>query len=394
MLKRVRKCWSTLDVSIILMVMVTVLYNEYLCYIIAAFSWFDIQNVKEYSQNGDEQLRMLFVADPQIVGNGDVYTRFGVFARLDCDRYLKNTFTRAFKHVQPDVVIFLGDELDEGSTTTNEEYEIYFQRFSAVFETSPSTQMIYIPGDNDVGGEGSDKKVEYKVNRFIDHFRLRKEHDHDHLSIKFVNFVETSIDFDQMLNPEFLKGLAKVRSASGNKFRIILNHMEVIGRSDIHKILKTVQPSFVFTAHTHKARLSTCHDCDKESPKRLTQHSMSSHHLERNKLTVGGSAVYRFDLKNNSTLNEISVPTCSYRMGVPEMGYGAAVLDKFGNMKYSVLWLPSRYWCLYIYVYMSIFAIGVLLYERTCIYFKQLHWHCQNKPRTSTGRYNNTLRVM
>ncbi len=39
-------------------------------------------------------------------------------------------------------------------------------------------------------------------------------------------------------------------------------------------------------------------------------------------------SVYKFHLNEDVTLTEISVPTCSYRMGVPRMGYGYAVIGQ------------------------------------------------------------------
>ena len=54
-------------------------------------------------------------------------------------------------------------------------------------------------------------------------------------------------------------------------------------------------------------------------------------------------------------MHEIVVPTCSYRMGVPEMAFGLATF-KFnggggggGMMVYHNLWLPSRFGNLIMY---------------------------------------------
>ena len=40
---------------------------------------------------------------------------------------------------------------------------------------------------------------------------------------------------------------------------------------------------------------------------------------------------------------EVVVPTCSYRMGVQQMGLGVARLNKQGDVFYANLWLPSRW---------------------------------------------------
>ena len=39
---------------------------------------------------------------------------------------------------------------------------------------------------------------------------------------------------------------------------------------------------------------------------------------------------------------EVVVPTTSYRMGVPNMALGLAVVTKGGLVQYSNLWLPPR----------------------------------------------------
>ena len=57
-------------------------------------------------------------------------------------RYLAKTFQLAFDHVQPDVVIFLGDLIDEGSVATDVEYELYVNRFRQIFGTSTANVKV------------------------------------------------------------------------------------------------------------------------------------------------------------------------------------------------------------------------------------------------------------
>lgn len=59
----------------------------------------------------------------------------------DIFRYLYKTFQKAFYHVNPHVVVFLGDILDEGSIATNEEYGRYMKRFYDVFNVDPSVKV-------------------------------------------------------------------------------------------------------------------------------------------------------------------------------------------------------------------------------------------------------------
>jgi len=45
-------------------------------------------------------------------------------------------------------------------------------------------------------------------------------------------------------------------------------------------------------------------------------------------IPVVDSSIHTMNLKDSSVLYEVVIPTCSYRMGVPRMGYGSAVLGK------------------------------------------------------------------
>jgi len=64
---------------------------------------------------------------------------------------------------------------------------------------------------------------------------------------------------------------------------------------------------------------------------------------------------------DSSSFYELSIPTCSYRMGVPNMGYGVMTISKNGNAIVSILWLPSRYTCLYVYLIFIAFIFILIL---------------------------------
>ena len=94
--------------------------------------------------------------------------------------------------------------------------------------------------------------------------------------------------------------------------------------------------------------------------------------------------------KNINSLYEISIPTCSYRMGVPNMGYGVMTISKYkkkkkekdlflyyiififiaenGNAFLSILWLHSRYGCLYLYLFFIIIVL-LMIFSRFCLNF-------------------------
>ena len=50
-------------------------------------------------------------------------------------RYLSKTYLRTVQHVHPHLIVFLGDLLDEGSITNQEDYNEYAQRFHNIFPT-------------------------------------------------------------------------------------------------------------------------------------------------------------------------------------------------------------------------------------------------------------------
>jgi hypothetical protein len=60
----------------------------------------------------------------------------------------------------------LGDLIDEGSEATREEFDAYADRFLAMFPAKKSSTIIYLPGDNDIGGEGVDPVTLDKISRF------------------------------------------------------------------------------------------------------------------------------------------------------------------------------------------------------------------------------------
>ena len=92
-----------------LLLLGAVLYNELIAYYSAYSRW---PNLKWPT----DSLRILFVADPQL--QGVMYESpfpVGPITRWDSDRYLGKTFSWAISAYSPQVVVFLGDLIDEGN---------------------------------------------------------------------------------------------------------------------------------------------------------------------------------------------------------------------------------------------------------------------------------------
>lgn len=108
------------------------------------------------------------MADPQILGETyDTRPLFQVF-NWDSDRYFKMGFQQAVRFSQAETIFFLGDIFDEGSSATEYEYDKYVRRFYRLIEAAnrKSIKSIFVPGDNDIGGENGDPITENKISRF------------------------------------------------------------------------------------------------------------------------------------------------------------------------------------------------------------------------------------
>ncbi|XP_064618466.1 metallophosphoesterase 1 homolog [Lineus longissimus] len=336
--------------------------SEVLVYYIQSLRWPAIPStgVKE------DELKVLFVADAQLIGHSNEFKTvgpFGFVTRRDSDRYLHKTFNLAYSHVQPDVVIFMGDLLDEGSITTNDRYEEYVNRFYAIFQKARESKMIFLHGDNDVGGEGLDMKTDAKVERFEKYFGPIA----GVVTEGSVDFVKINYDFPDRYADEKLMELKRITDETNKRhFKIVINHQSVFKRAPFQfkPVLDMVVPNLLFAAHEHTSHVIECWNC----------------YLGGN--NRGGWAkpedVVTVDMKDLKMLREIVVPTCSYRMGVPDMGYGVAVINKSGLVKYTVLWLPHRYTVLYSYF----FFVTVIILGSGAYYFfisrtstQHRHWN-------------------
>lgn len=76
-----------------------ILFNECFIYYLQRWRWESITCESDCN-------RVLIVADPQVLGE-ERETRW--YARYDNDKHLHRNYKQAFGHVQPDLVIFLGD---------------------------------------------------------------------------------------------------------------------------------------------------------------------------------------------------------------------------------------------------------------------------------------------
>ena len=61
----------------------------------------------------------------------------------------------------------MGDLIDEGSEADDQVFADYAERFHGVYPAREGVSMVYIPGDNDIGGEGADPVTINKMDRYL-----------------------------------------------------------------------------------------------------------------------------------------------------------------------------------------------------------------------------------
>ena len=309
----------------------TVLYNEYLSYWLCSLGWAGLSHT-------DSRTVILLVADPQIVG--DIHEPEGLVGgirRWDCDRYLSKSYHWARSSYKVDTVIFMGDLIDEGSEADDEKYEEYAERFNSIYPRDGGGQMIYLPGDNDIGGEGVDPVTITKMDRFDKHFGpVRSVYSDDsNIDIVPVSRLTEHGAYNLTLKPAQLYT---------TKIVVAVSHVPVLplnGRFS-ERVMNLVNPDLIISAHDHRGYLFTADrqsrhikgDVRKFSRADTEPVEIVTRTGEDTELGVG---------QLTSEVGEIVVPTTSYRMGVPNMGLGLLTVSGQGEIFYTNLWLPSRF---------------------------------------------------
>ncbi|XP_012276344.1 uncharacterized protein C630.12 [Orussus abietinus] len=310
----------------------TIMYNEFIIY--------EIQKLRWAVHNCKDCVKVLLVADPQILGERNENYFGSWLARWDSDRFTAKTFSRALRHSRPHVIVFLGDLMDEGHLASNDDFKKYKQRLDNIFYTPNHIMKIYLPGDNDIGGE--EDSVSTRIhNRFK--FAYTQP---DTLTYKNVIFFKVNRLTHFM--PAAPKDAFLNDYTERNTTNIVLSHMPLlfVPGNFVRDVLKELSPQIIFTAHEHKAlhmSLDTATDQLSEVWI-LPPHKSPFYQL---RLDVGD-------------VHELQIPTCSYRMGTRHMGYGLAYINTQEKiMEFTILWLPNRF--TYVLVYPFVIAAIVVL---------------------------------
>ncbi|KAJ8037040.1 hypothetical protein HOLleu_17760 [Holothuria leucospilota] len=355
------KSTSIVNCIFIFSALLLIFYNE--------FFDFHTHHSKQWSSaletlppKSENDVRILFVGDPQLQGASEHPVVMGSLMRWDADRYLEKYFGLALSAFEPNVVIFMGDLIDEGSAAGDEEYSKYAKRFKSLFSVPDHVLAIYIAGDNDLGGEEGQTITLEKVQRFENHFSPVNEI----LQYKHVRFYK--MDFlpflHQIPEPKLDKQLQQLLTEFNQKpkddtIRVLLSH-HPIHEIMLHRhitIMQTLHPLYAFSAHTHYSGY-VVHDLQK-----LMKFF--------NNIMPSPNKGYKLDPRGNIQMEEHKIPTCNYRMGVPSTAYAIATIDGSGELHYALLWLPSRFQQLRYYFLFLMATVVFLLWK----------WFCRRRHR-------------
>ncbi|KAK4299023.1 hypothetical protein Pmani_028660 [Petrolisthes manimaculis] len=322
---RIMKKWI-----IVTVVMLVVLVNEWLSYTFTAVRWPSVP-----STQGDS-VRVLFAADPQILSfQSDSEPAFplNLVTIWDADRFVSRGFHLALWWTRPDIVVFLGDLLNDGSIFNDSDFNSSLHHFRHLMHIPNYVKhTIFVPGDNDIGGEGLDQVTEHKIRRFFSFFNQTTTQQY-----KFVDFIQMRVMDDYDIATSTLP-------RKDGRIRVLLSHMPLLlkTKTTIKKKIMEQHPSFIFSGHDH----GSFH----------YKGSKTEAHANEFHLLHEEHHVWEFE-GAGAQLHEVLVPTCSYRMGKQATGYGLAVIEGSGKVLYTVLWLPSRFNQLWIYLT----ALGLIL---------------------------------
>ena len=211
-------------------------------------------------------LRVMFISDPQIQGfQFEVPGVLGYITRWDACRYLKKTFTYALNRVKPNVVIILGDLLDEGLVASNEQFLQYKEWLEDIYAVPKSVKRIHLAGDNDIGGEAEPieahlltrhEKYFGPTNEIFefDNWRFVKLN-----TLSFLRYFRfTTEDERWIFNNLQTFVTSTVEKLDSSKQTVVLSHLP-LGYWDPNfaiKVLRNIKPKVIFSGHDHKVKRS------------------------------------------------------------------------------------------------------------------------------------------
>lgn len=172
---------------------------------------------------------------------------------------------------------------------------------------------MYVPGDNDIGGENGDQITPAKRNRFAQSFSGSDIIKVNHVKLYKLNHITYDVPNDST-------------ASSYAGVNIGFTHMSILITPGgyARKVMNDIRPQIIFSAHLH------------ESAKMYNTQTLTRTNIQHQYL-LAEHKKDEIDLTDREIVWEIMVPTCSYRMGVKNIGYGVAVIGEFFFDQYSIL---------------------------------------------------------
>lgn len=97
---------------------------------------------------------VLLIADPQILDLNSYPNRplwLKIITQYIVDLNLRKSWNAVISKLNPDLLIFLGDMMDNGRSVNDYEFSQYYSRFKSIFKFPQPIPVHYIPGNHDVG---------------------------------------------------------------------------------------------------------------------------------------------------------------------------------------------------------------------------------------------------
>jgi len=343
--------------SVFLLVIV-VFYGEFLTYWLHTLSWPRLAPVT------DNVTLLLLVADPQIPGlRHEPSGLLGMVRRWDCDRYLSLSYRWVLAILTPSAIVFLGDLIDEASEATSEEQASYAHRFHRIYPPTKGAEMIYLPGDNDIGGEGN-KVTEERIAQF--------EKDYGPTIPRMVSVTPwlTLIPVSRLISNNADKNIKKtgfnLSRTPDQKVVVGLSHWPLLPKHDqLTDTVLAFNPEVIFSGHYHHGGLWRVPRIQKvtldnqprnESKGPLLKKPLIFHQAEDKGPIVVDTG--------SEQLTEVVVPAVSYRMGVPDMAFGVATISRDGAVTYANLWLPKRFSVLRLYFFSALIVCSIFILKK------------------------------
>lgn len=220
--------------------------------------------------------KILVISDTHIMGPWKS-TRFDKFIR---EYEMRRSFVNVNDFYKPDLIIFLGDLMDEAARSYDDTFRKAAQEFDTIFEHNQDTKWnrIVVPGNHDVGFHDHMTQYSFLLDRFSKRYEsplgaeLRAFADLSFIALNSMSMSNDSCPFCQETDRELESITRKLTSRP-----IILSHIPLYrgddsscpsapselrtktnkeGRDVLHKtksesLLAKIKPRLVISGHTH-----------------------------------------------------------------------------------------------------------------------------------------------